>query len=95
MSRPTWRTYIRDIVIFAVGVGIVVQQTGFPYLLDSPDQLSIPALLTGALFCNGPVVLQALALRFGAGTSTSGQQPAPSPSASPPEPSSETSSGGS
>jgi hypothetical protein len=66
-------------VIFVIGVGIVVQQTGFPWLLESPDKpLSIPALVVGALFCNGPVMLQALALRFGGGTSPSGQSPAPS-----------------
>lgn len=89
MSRPGRLTYLRDIVIFAVGLGIVVQQTGFPFLVDSPDKVSIPALVVGALFCNGPVMLQALALRFGGTTSTAGPPPAPSLSVSPSESSSD------
>ena len=94
MSVPSWLKYVRDIVIFGVGVGIVVGQTGFPYLVDPPSTgPSIPALVVGALFCNGPVMLQALALRFGGGQ-PSGAAP-PSPPALPSEPSPEPSSGGS
>lgn len=83
-------------MIFGIGIGIVLQQTGFPLLLESPQQgPSIPALVIGALFCNGPVMLQALALRFGGGTAQSGQQPEQPPSVSSSESSAEPSSGGS
>lgn len=94
MSRPDARTFIRDTIIFSTGLGITVGQTGFPYLVPAPaGGPNVWALLVGALFCNGPVMLQALALRFG-GTSTSGQVPelpAPLP---PSAPSSAPSSGG-
>lgn len=94
MSRPGRLTYARDTVIFVIGVGIVVQQTGFPWLLDSPDKVNVWSLAVGALFCNGPVMLQALALRFGGGTSHTGPSPEPSPPASPSAPSPAPSSGG-
>jgi hypothetical protein len=94
VSRPGRLTYARDIVIFVIGVGIVVQQTGFPWLLDSPDKVNVWSLAVGALFCNGPVMLQALALRFGGGTSQPGPLPQPSPSPLPSEPSPAPSSGG-
>jgi len=72
VNRPGWLTYARDVIIFVIGLGIVIKQTGFPFLLESPEKgLSIPALITGALFCNGPVVLQALSIRFGTGSSSS------------------------
>lgn len=93
MSRPGRLTYARDAVIFVIGVGITIQQTGFPWLLESPERMNPWALLTGALFCNGPVVLQALALRFGAGTSQSGPSSEPSRPVSPSAPSPEPSSG--
>jgi hypothetical protein len=86
VSRPGLGTYIRDCILFVAGLGIVVQQTGFPYLLESADKLSIPYLITGALFCNGPVVLQALTLRFGTAS------PGPSPASPLPGSSSESSS---
>jgi hypothetical protein len=73
---------LRDVVIFVIGLGIVLGQTGFPYLIDAPAKLSIPALITGALFCNGPVVLQALAIRFGTGSPGS-QSASSSPPSSP------------
>lgn len=79
-SRPGIATYIRDTILFVIGVGITIGQTGFPRLLDMPEGgPSIPALITGALFCNGPVVLQALALRFGGGTSSSAPPAEPLP----------------
>lgn len=95
MSRPGAVTLIRDTIIFAVGVGITIGQTGFPYLLEAPDQgPSIPALVVGALFCNGPVVIQALQARFGGGTSSSGQSPEQQGLRSPSAPSSGPSLGG-
>lgn len=94
-SKPTWRTYVTDTILFVVGLGIVLKQTGFPFLLESAEKPSVWYLITGALFCNGPVVLQALALRFGGGTSTPGPSPEASPPALPSAPSSEPSSGGS
>jgi hypothetical protein len=53
---------------------------------------SIPLIILGGLFCNGPVMLQALALRFGTG-SPSGPPP-PSAPPSPPGQLSAPSSGG-
>jgi hypothetical protein len=75
-------------VIFGVGIGIVIQQTGFPFLLESPEHPSVPALVVGALFCNGPVMLKALALRFGGGSSSlpSGPSEPALPSEPSPEP---------
>ena len=94
-SRPDVRTFIRDTIIFGVGVWITVGQTGLPYLVDPPPGgPNVWSLLTGALFCNGPVVLQALALRFGAGTSGSARSPEPPAPVSPSALSSEQSSGG-
>lgn len=81
MNRPGWLKVLRDIVIFGVGVGIVIKQTGFPFLLDPPHSgVSVPALVVGALFCNGPVVLQALAIRFGTGSSGAPSEPSSQPS---------------
>lgn len=82
-----------DLVLFGVGIGIVIGQTGFPWLVEAPkDGPEVWSLIVGALFCNGPVMLQALALRFGGGSSPSpAQLSAPG---SPPEPSSAPSSGG-
>lgn len=81
MNKPKWLTYVMDIVIFVIGVGIVVKQTGFPFILEPPSSgPSIPALITGALFCNGPVVLQALNIRFGTGSSSSPQASSSLPS---------------
>lgn len=92
-SRPGWGTYLRDTIIFIIGAGIVIGQTGFPFLLDAPPGgPSIPALVVGALFCNGPVVLAALALRFGTGSS--GQPQGPASQVSPSGPSPAPSSGG-
>jgi hypothetical protein len=86
---PDARTYIRDMIIFGTGIGITVGQTGFPYLVDPPaGGPSVWSLAVGALFCNGPVVLQALALRFGSGTSTSARSPEPPAPVSPSAPSS-------
>lgn len=94
-GRPDARTFIRDTIIFAVGLGIVVGQTGFPFLLDPPPGgPNVWSLMTGALFCNGPVVLQALALRFGSSTSGSAQSPGPAVPPSPSAPSSAPSSAG-
>jgi hypothetical protein len=93
VSRPGKLVVLRDIVLFAVGLGIVLQQTGFPFVLESPEKLNLYALVTGALFCNGPVVLQALAIWFGRSTSSAGPSQPASPSQPPSEPLPETSGG--
>lgn len=93
MSTPGKRTVARDIILFVVGLGIVLLQTGFPFVLAPPEKLNLYALVTGALFCNGPVVLQALAIWFGRNTSSAGQSPPASPSPPPSEPLPETSGG--
>jgi hypothetical protein len=82
-----------DVALFVVGLGIVVMQTGFPWLLAAPEKLNLYALITGALFCNGPVVLQALAIWRGGATSSAGPSQPPSPSPPPSAPLPETSGG--
>jgi hypothetical protein len=64
-TRIPWGTYLRDTIIFLIGAGIVLGQTGFPFLIEQPaNGPSIPALITGAVFCNGPVAIQALTILF-------------------------------
>lgn len=94
-TRPDARTFVRDTIIFGVGVWITAGQTGLPYLVEPPAAgPNVWSLLVGALFCNGPVVLQALALRFGSSTSGSVPSQAPQAPGSPSAPSSVPSSGG-
>jgi hypothetical protein len=94
-TRPDARTFVRDTIIFGVGVWITVGQTGLPYLVEPPPAgPNVWSLLVGALFCNGPVVLQALALRFGSSTSGSAPSQVPQAPGSPSAPSSVPSSGG-
>lgn len=94
-SKPGIGTYIRDAILFVVGVWITIGQTGFPKFLDMPaDGPNVWALLTGVSLCNGPMVLQALALRFGGGTSSSAPSPEPLLPAPPSAQSSGQSSGG-
>jgi hypothetical protein len=82
-SSTPWGKYLRDTIIFLIGIGIVVGETGFPFLVDRPPQgPSVLALVTGALFCNGPVVLQALAIRFGT-SGSQGSQGSPDPQSQP------------
>jgi hypothetical protein len=95
-TLPSWvRTalgVVRDLILFVFGVVIVMKQAGlyFPAPAGGPE---IELIILGGLFCNGPVMLQFLALRFGA----SGSQGAPGSPAPPlpPSPSSAPSSGAS
>lgn len=88
--RPGWTTYIRDTILFLSGLAIVFKQAGI-FFHPPENGPEIELIILGGLFCNGPVMLQALALRFGTGTSP-GQQPRQDPP-SPPELSSVPSSG--
>lgn len=69
MSKLRWnlaslRTYIRDLVLFGVGVSLILKQAGI--IFRPPDGgVELELLLLGALFCNGPLVLQYLSLRRG------------------------------
>jgi len=91
---PGAGTLLRDVTLFLVGICIVVKQTGLPWLLESAAKPSVWYLAVGALFCNGPVVLQALTIWRGAGTSSPGQSPGLPSSGSPSEPSPAPSSAG-
>jgi hypothetical protein len=73
-ARPGWFVLLRDTAIFLTGLAIVLKQAGI--FFASPEAgPNIVLIVLGGLFCNGPVVLQALALRFGTG----GSSPAPPP----------------
>lgn len=92
MSRPGWGTYVRDTVLFVFGIVIVMKQAGlyFPAPDGGPE---VELIILGGLFCNGPVMLQFLSLRFGTSGSQgqSGSSVPPSPSVPPSVPSSGTS----
>lgn len=65
----TWRafsTYLRDLILFGVGVAIILKQSGI-LLEPPPGGVHIEVLFIGALFCNGPLMLQYLSLRRGTG----------------------------
>lgn len=79
-------------MIFVLGLVIVLKQAGILFA-PPPRGPDIWLIILGGLFCNGPVMLQALALRFGTGSQS--LPPAPSAPDSPSEPSSVPSSGGS
>lgn len=88
----TWRalsTYLRDLILFGVGVAIILKQSGI--LLDPPEGgVHLEVLFIGALFCNGPLMLQYLSLRRGSMPSPQEPPSVPgSPSAPPSAPSSE------
>lgn len=91
MSRPSYKTFARDVIIFGLGIVLILKQAG---IIFSPPASgpSVVLIVLGGLFCNGPIVLQALALRFGTGPSSPG--PGPADSASPSGPSSASSSEG-
>lgn len=58
------KTYVRDMILFGVGIAIILKQAGI--ILDPPTGgVSLELLFLGALFCNGPLVLQYLSLRRG------------------------------
>lgn len=90
--RPGWGTYVRDTILFTVGIVIGLSQAGIPPFTPPEGGPDVELLIFAGLLCNGPVMLQALALRFGTGGSPVPPQPAVPPSS--PEPSSAPSSGG-
>lgn len=90
MNKPTWLVLFRDVVLFLLGVAIVLKQAGIGFSAP-PDGPEIELIIVGGLFCNGPLMLQFLALRFG--SSGPGSAPASPVSPLPPEPSSAPSSG--
>jgi hypothetical protein len=58
------KTYVRDLILFGVGIVIILKQAGI--LFPPPvGGVSLELLFLGALFCNGPLVLQYLSLRRG------------------------------
>lgn len=90
--HPGWGTYLRDTVLFLVGIVIGLSQAGIPPFPAPPRGPDVELLIFAGLLCNGPVMLQALALRFGGTGSPSPTPPPALPSSS--EPSSAPSSGG-
>lgn len=74
--KPGLGTYIRDTVLFTVGIAIGLSQAGIPPFDPPPGGPDVELLIFAGLLCNGPVMLQALALRFG---STGSQSPTPQP----------------
>jgi hypothetical protein len=82
---------LRDVALFLLGVSIVLKQAGifFPAPHGGPQ---IELIIIGGLFCNGPLMLQFLALRFG--SNGQGSAPASPAPPSPRTPSSAPSSGG-
>lgn len=93
MDARSLTTYLRDLGLYLLGVYIAMSEVGVPPFQRPSSGPNVWVLVFAGLLCNGPVVLQALALRFGTG----GQRPElpPSPPAPSPEPSSAPSSGGS
>lgn len=84
-------TYLRDAILFVVGVAIILKQAGIGF--PPPEGgVALELLFIGALFCNGPLFLSYLGARRGI-TGSSSQEPAPPP-ALPSGPPSVPSSGG-
>jgi hypothetical protein len=82
--------YARDVVLFLLGIVLILKQAGI--LFPPPESVSMGVLCIGALFCNGPLVLQYLTITRGG--SGSREDSAPSGPAPPSESSSAPSSGG-
>ena len=79
MSRPGWATAARDTITFALGLVIILKQSGILFAPPSGGP-SVELLAIGALCCNVPGILQVIQWR--SGTSSSAGSPQPSPSAS-------------
>lgn len=79
-------TYMRDAVLFCLGVALILKQSGigFPPPEGGPQ---VELLFVGALFCNGPLFLAYLQARRG--TSTPSPEVESVPSASPSAPQSD------
>lgn len=93
MDARSLTTYLRDLGLYLLGCYIAMSEVGVPPFQRPPHGPSVMVLVFAGLLCNGPVVLQALQLRFGTGSSRPPEQlPPPEPSS---EPSSAASSGGS
>ena len=77
MSRPGWATYIRDTITFALGLVIILKQSGI-LLPPPPEGPSIELLAIGALCCNVPGILQVIQWRSGISSSPGPAQPSAS-----------------
>lgn len=81
-------TYIRDAILFVVGVALILKQAGIGF--PPPEGgVELELLFIGALFCNGPLFLSYLGARRGSPGLPPVSEPPP-----PSEPSSVPSSGG-
>jgi hypothetical protein len=87
-----WVTYVRDTILFVLGIVIILKQAGlwFPPPEGGP---ALELLFIGALFCNGPLFLSYLTARRG-GIPGSSVQEVPSAPELPSGRSSPASSGG-
>lgn len=87
MSGRTVITYIRDLGLYALGIYMAMSETGVPPFDRPSGGPNVWVLIFAGLLCNGPVVLQALSIRFGSGPSSRPDQqatlPEPSPEPSP------------
>ena len=68
-------TYARDAILFLTGVAIAMNETGVPPFSRPQGGPNTIALVFAGLLCNGPVVLQALGIRFGIGTQPPQREP--------------------
>jgi len=68
-------TYIRDSILFGLGIYVAMSETGVPPFQRPAEGPNLWVLVFAGLLCNGPVVLQALALRFGTGGQRQGPEP--------------------
>lgn len=71
-QRTKW-TYARDAILFALGVAIILKQSGI--LFPPPEAVELELLAIGALFCNGPLFLQYLARRGTSGSPPPEERP--------------------
>jgi hypothetical protein len=71
-ARSAKFTYVRDAILFFLGVLIILKQAGI--IFPPPEGgVALELLAIGALFCNGPLFLSYLSAR--GGTSASSPQP--------------------
>lgn len=71
-----WATYIRDTILFVLGIIIILKQAGLGFT-PPPHGPALELLFIGALFCNGPLFLSYLTARRG-GTPGSSVEQVPS-----------------
>ncbi len=69
-------TYVRDAILFVLGIAIILKQAGIGFAPPEGGP-ALELLFIGALFCNGPLFLSYLTARRG-GTPGPSEVPAQS-----------------